>query len=95
MKSPLEIYVESSLKLSNRGSIPKIFLQRASALIEAKINPPCCEGNDDIDLHTSADNFFTLGIKQLLLPMNKQKNLKALEKSQQLIEYKLGNPCCK
>lgn len=91
MISPLEIYVKSMVNLTNRVSLPKVYLQKASALIEAKINPPCCEGNDDIDLHTQLNNFFTRTVKVLMFGVNK----KSLIKAKAIIEHKLGNPCCK
>jgi hypothetical protein len=94
MKTPLELYIQTTLKTTNPLSLKRIFLSKAVALIEAKLNSPCCDGNDSIDLLTSADNFFTNTIKQLLETFPKNGNTKALNRAKKLINHRIGTPCC-
>jgi hypothetical protein len=92
-KSPLEYYVNAIIKQSNRKSLPKVFVKKALALIDAKLDSPCCDGDAVIDLITSCDNNLTLITRKFVDNMPKEGNVHSLERTKKSINKFLGL-CC-
>jgi hypothetical protein len=91
--SPLEQYVKSIVKQSNKRSLPKVYVRKALALIREKLNSSCCNGDATIDLITSRNNSLTLLVGNLVHNMSKQGNVHSLERTKRILNKFLGL-CC-
>lgn len=94
-KSHLEQFVESYLKRSNNKSLPRVYVEKAIALIDLKINNPCCDDSDAvIDLVTTRDNQLTIGVREILKNVKRQGNIKSYLKAKEKLEHFIGIGCC-
>ena len=93
--SPLENYVKSYLKQHNRTSAPTIYVNKAIAIITAKLNGTCCSGsNATINLYTKRDNTLTIFVESIVNTMEKAGNVASLKRTLKLLNSFIGFPCC-
>lgn len=98
-KSALELFVRAFLKSHNNKSAPKKFIQKAIALIEVKLNNPCCTDLESvIDLKTQFDNQLTIGVKAILNTVPLKNNRTSYVRAKTILEQYIGEGmggCCK
>lgn len=94
-KLPLENIVESYVKIHNRKLLTPNFVNKVIALIDQRLNSPCCNNSfATIDLYTTQDNFLTRAVSNLLKDSIKKGNVKSLERTKKLLQKAIGIPCC-
>ena len=94
-KSPLEFFVSSFVKQKSRFKVPAVYIDKAIALIDEKIDPTCCEGSGTVDLHTFRDNLLTRSVKMYLTATPKTgANIKSLQRTKVLLTEFKQSSCC-
>lgn len=91
----LELYVESYIRSHRRKVLPKNVVQRAIALIDMKLENPCCTDPEAVtDLVTSSHGNFLRGFEQMLNQITKKGNVVSLQNTKTLLQKNIGIPCC-
>lgn len=94
-KSALELFVKAFLKSHNSVSASKVYIEKAIALINNKLNNPCCADlGSVIDLHTKFDNELTIGVARILKNVPLKGNKTSYEKTVTILENYIGVGCC-
>lgn len=92
-KTPVEHFVKGVLRTQGIKSLPKIFLQKALALIDFKLSNPCCTDDDaTVDLITRRKHVFTDTIESMLRLLPKNGNTQSLQRTRDLIVDRIY--CC-
>jgi hypothetical protein len=97
-KSYLESYVESYLRQHNRKDFTVAdinLLRKALVYLQEKLDGTCCSGDVPfLNLYTRAINPFVITIFTLLLQISVNGNRKSIQRTINLIQNFIVNPCC-
>lgn len=94
-KSALELFVKAFLKTHNNKSARKIYIEKSIALINAKLDNPCCTDlGAIIDLKTGLDNTLSKGVANILSTVPIRNNRESYERTVGILERYIGVGCC-
>ena len=93
-KSPLERFIESFVVQKRNSRITALYVNKAIALIDNKIESVCCTDPDGVvEVGTFRDNILTRAVRFYLNTMTREGNLKSLARIKAKLE-RFRDGCC-
>lgn len=94
-KSALEFFTQAYIRTHNRLSLSKKAVQRAIALVDIKLDNPCCDDSSaTTDLVTKKRGVFLNTFEKILDLTPKVGNIRSLQQTKKLLQKNIGDPCC-
>lgn len=94
-KSYIEHFVKAFARTHNRKSFSKKDAQRAIALIDIKLDNPCCTDSSTVtDLFTSRKGVFLNTFEKMLELIPRQGNIASLQRTKNFLSHNIGDDCC-
>lgn len=96
-QTPLELFVKEYIRQHKfRKTVQELnFYRKALGYVLQKIDTTCCNPDDPtILLYTDKDNLLSSTVFRLLLQMRRSGNVKSLERTRDMLEAVIVDPCC-